>query len=133
MTERTETELLRIADSADGLQVSIDRMTDLLEVISDGLFHLNLHIGAAVTPWVPDQERRVTPESAPGHKFGRVKWFDVTEGFGFLLQDGGGEDVFVHYSAIQTHGSKVLSENERVEFDIVLGPKGPIAENVRVV
>ena len=63
---------------------------------------------------------------------GTVKWFNAENGFGFIAQDGGGEDVFVHFSAIQTDGYKSLDENQKVEFDLTQGPKGPQAENVRV-
>jgi cold shock protein len=62
---------------------------------------------------------------------GTVKWFNAEKGFGFIAQDGGGEDVFVHFSAIQTNGYKSLDENQKVEFDLAQGPKGPQAENVR--
>ena len=61
---------------------------------------------------------------------GTVKWFNAEKGFGFIAQDGGGADVFVHFSAIQSQGYKSLDENQRVEFDITQGPKGPQAENV---
>ena len=61
---------------------------------------------------------------------GTVKWFNAEKGFGFIEQDGGGADVFVHFSAIQSQGYKSLDENQRVEFDITQGPKGPQAENV---
>ncbi len=60
---------------------------------------------------------------------GKVKWFNETKGFGFIEQDNG-PDVFVHYSAIKAEGFKALHENQKVEFDIKEGPKGPQAANV---
>ena len=64
---------------------------------------------------------------------GTVKWFNGEKGFGFIAQDGGGADVFVHYSAIAAEGYRSLDENQRVEFEITQGQKGPQAENVRPV
>jgi cold shock protein len=62
---------------------------------------------------------------------GTVKWFNAEKGFGFIAQEDGGDDVFVHYSAIQSNGYKSLDENQKVEFEVVQGPKGPQAEKVR--
>ncbi|MEV0537239.1 cold-shock protein [Kitasatospora sp. NPDC050463] len=61
---------------------------------------------------------------------GKVKWFNAEKGFGFIAQDDGGQDVFVHFSAIQTAGFKELYEDDLVEYDVTQGPKGPQAENV---
>jgi CspA family cold shock protein len=63
---------------------------------------------------------------------GTVKWFNEAKGFGFIEQDNG-PDVFVHFSAIQGEGFKTINEGERVSFDVVKGPKGPQAENVRKI
>lgn len=64
---------------------------------------------------------------------GTVKWFNDAKGFGFIAQESGGPDVFVHQSAIQAQGHRTLSENQKVEFDLQQGPKGPQAANVRAV
>ncbi|NUU25588.1 MAG: cold-shock protein [Streptomycetaceae bacterium] len=64
---------------------------------------------------------------------GSVKWFNAEKGFGFIEQDGGGPDVFVHYSEIQGGGYRSLEEGQRVEFEIGQGQKGPQAMQVRIL
>ncbi|MDX9745030.1 MAG: cold-shock protein [Syntrophales bacterium] len=63
---------------------------------------------------------------------GKVKWFNEQKGFGFIEKDNG-EDLFVHFSAIQSDGFKTLSEGQRVSFDVVQGKKGPAADNVKAI
>ncbi|WP_018349245.1 transcription antiterminator/RNA stability regulator CspE [Longispora albida] len=62
---------------------------------------------------------------------GTVKWFNAEKGFGFITPDDGGADVFAHFSAIATSGYRSLDENQRVEFEITQGQKGPQADNIR--
>src|SRR5207302_11067676 len=64
---------------------------------------------------------------------GTVKWFNGEKGFGFITQDGGGADVFVHFSAIAGSGYKNLEENQKVEFEVTQGQKGLQASDVRIV
>ncbi|MER0245297.1 cold-shock protein [Streptomyces sp. HSW2009] len=61
---------------------------------------------------------------------GTVKWFNSEKGFGFIAQDGGGPDVFAHYSNINAQGFRELLEGQQVSFDVTQGPKGPQAENI---
>jgi CspA family cold shock protein len=63
---------------------------------------------------------------------GRVKWFNEAKGYGFITQEGG-EDVFVHYTAIQMNGFRTLAEGDVVEFEVTRGPKGLQASNVRKI
>ena len=63
---------------------------------------------------------------------GTVKWFNEAKGFGFITQEQG-DDVFVHYSAIEGDGFKSLADGDRVEFSVTQGPKGPAAANVRKI
>ena len=64
---------------------------------------------------------------------GTVKWFNPDKGFGFIAPDDGTSDVFVHYSAIATGGYRTLEENQKVEYTVQPGPKGPQAAQVRAV
>ena len=62
---------------------------------------------------------------------GTVKWFNDSKGFGFISPEGGGEDLFAHFSAIQGNGFKTLAENQKVTFDVTHGQKGKQASNIR--
>jgi len=64
---------------------------------------------------------------------GTVKWFNDAKGFGFITQDGGGEDVFCHHTAIQADGFRTLAEGQKVEFEVTKGPKGLQAASVRPI
>ena len=64
---------------------------------------------------------------------GKVKWFNDQKGYGFIERDGGGEDVFVHFSGIEGDGYRSLEEGARVEFAVLEDPKGPRADSVRVI
>ncbi len=64
---------------------------------------------------------------------GTVKWFNDAKGFGFITPDGGGEDLFAHFSAIQSSGFKSLAEGQKVEFEVTQGPKGKQASNIKPI
>ena len=64
---------------------------------------------------------------------GTVKWFNPDKGFGFIAPDDGSADVFVHFSAIESSGYRTLEENQKVEYSVTQGPKGPQAAQVRMV
>ena len=64
---------------------------------------------------------------------GTVKWFNDSKGFGFITPDDGGKDLFAHHSNIQMEGYKSLKENQKVSFDVVEGPKGPAASNIKAI
>jgi len=96
--------------------------------------------GHSLTPYDPERRSPSSKTKAKGNIVmstgpvsGTVKWFNSEKGYGFLSVDGTERDVFVHYSAIDMDGYKSLEEDQRVEFQIVNGPKGPQAESVRLV
>jgi CspA family cold shock protein len=62
---------------------------------------------------------------------GTVKWFNDAKGFGFIEPEGGGADVFAHFSAVQMEGFRTLKQGSRVVYDLVQGPKGDLAQNIR--
>jgi CspA family cold shock protein len=81
------------------------------------------------TPRASSQAAEVLQEMATGV----VKWFSDEKGFGFITPDDGGQDAFVHFSAIQGDGFRTLAEGARVEYELGDGPKGPQATNVRTI
>jgi CspA family cold shock protein len=87
-------------------------------------------VGSLVLRWFPTHNIR-TKEREEAVTQGTVKWFNAEKGFGFITPDGGGKDVFVHHTAIQSSGYRSLDENQRVSFEVVQGPKGPQAEQVQ--
>jgi cold shock protein len=62
---------------------------------------------------------------------GTVKWFNDAKGFGFIEPEGGGDDVFAHFSAVQMEGFRTLKQGSRVSYEVVQGPKGNLAQNIR--
>jgi cold shock protein len=85
----------------------------------------NPNVGAGLQPSSAEREGPFRMAT------GTVKWFNDTKGFGFITQDGGGDDVFCHHTAIKMDGFRSLAEGEKVEFEVVKGPKGLQAQNVR--
>ena len=71
--------------------------------------------------------------STPGTQIGVVKWFDDGKGYGFITPEGGGKDLFAHFSEIQGTGFKSLAEGQRVEFEVTEGKKGPQASKIRAL
>ncbi len=99
--------------------------------MGDVLKALSLVVKTVSVLSVSDQSAAETiKEGVSFMSTGKVKWFNEAKGYGFIEPDGGGRDVFVHYSAIQGEGYKTLSEGQAVEFDIIQGEKGPQASNV---
>jgi cold shock protein len=77
--------------------------------------------------------KRINTKGTPIMEQGIVKWFNDAKGFGFITRDNNNEDIFVHFSAINANGFRSLREAQRVQFNVVRGPKGLQAENVQPV
>jgi CspA family cold shock protein len=94
--------------------------------------------GASLAPyyldWGTDLSRSAQQKDSREQDManGTVKWFNAEKGYGFITVEGGGQDVFVHYTAIDMAGYKVLEEGQQVTFEVGTGSKGPQAESVRL-
>jgi CspA family cold shock protein len=120
----------------DALQEIAHQLRDLNDTLTrmdDGLFHLNLHIGADVSPWT-GRGASAQPSSldmtSGRHAQGLVKWYDAVKGVGFIRPTGGGPDVFVRASVVPSAGH--LKEGQRVAFIAVEGTRGPMATALEI-
>lgn len=104
-----------------------------LEQISDGLFYLNLHLDAEVTPWTGGAKTSAPAPTPPasGLYAGTVKWYDTNKGYGFIAPSDGSADVFVYYSELPPPG--YLQQGQRVAYTVRQGEHGPMAALVRFV
>ncbi|CAM3449296.1 hypothetical protein NODU109028_17410 [Nocardioides dubius] len=123
-----------IVDALQDVANQLEELNHTLSQVSDGLFYLNLHVGADVSAWTggtgSSSNVPHSPTGAGGnHGQGVVKWFDSSQGFGFITQTGGTE-VFVHSSAIPHLGA--LYEGQRVVFEYQAGPRGPMVVTLQL-
>jgi CspA family cold shock protein len=112
--------------------VVLARLKNVLTPVGAGLF-----LSEADDEYRDERPRKSGPFLHSWRSFimatGTVKWFNAEKGFGFIAPDDGSADVFAHYSAIASNGYKSLDENQKVEFEVTQGPKGPQAENIRAL
>ena len=94
-------------------------------------FDVLLAIFLAFLRWVRSCAQQLQKEFDMTNQTGTVKWFNEGKGFGFIAPDDGGKDLFAHFKEIQGGGFKTLNENQRVQFDVTQGQKGPQASNIR--
>ena len=119
---------------AETLQEVLGELRDLnrsIEQINDGLFNLNLHVGADVSAWTGGRpvSDHVASDLTRRQGSGTVKWFNPDKGYGFIAQKGGGADVFVHYSAVPSPG--FLQEGQPVLFEMVDSENGPMVVSLQ--
>lgn len=119
----------------DALRDVLSELQDLnytLSQMSDGLFELNLHVGADVSAWTGGRSTlNASPPLASNrvHSQGVVKWYDPEKGFGFITQTGGGADVFVHHSVVPAPG--YLRDGQHVDFEMANGKHGLLAVSLQ--
>lgn len=111
------------------VQVTSQSSFELFRLALRQLF-LKIHLIQFVKSSTLNFNRKKEEISMSNKATGSVKWFNETKGFGFISQDNGGQDVFVHFNAIVADGFKTLAEGQRVSFDVEQGKKGPQAANV---
>jgi CspA family cold shock protein len=117
----------------DGIKVPIEEIeTNAARTQGRAAFLFACQYRRATPRYAREHAGAEGPKRGCGMAQGQVKWFNDAKGYGFITQEGG-EDVFVHYSAIQAQGFKSLVEGDRVEFEVTRGPKGLQAANVRKV
>lgn len=135
MNPATPDDLARIRDLIDRSSLGTPGARQLQQRTSDEeLEHVRSLVPTQRPRPIPHGDGRFTKEMTQHMTQGVVKWFNGEKGFGFIEQDGGGPDVFVHYSAIQGPGGfKSLDEGQRVEFEVGEGKKGPQANDVRAI
>lgn len=109
--------------------IKLRKENEYLKNMLEGENPLDSNVGEEIVPVIPNKVIGVPAQKGGGMKTGTVKWFNAEKGYGFISIDGG-EDVFIHFSAIQTDGFKTLEEGQEVQFEVVYGSHGPQAANV---
>lgn len=123
-----------LQDVARELRDAVDELRGLnrrLDQVSDGLFYLNLHLGAEVSPWTGKSAGAPAPTSGAGTMHGVVKWYDTSKGFGFVQLRDGSPDVFVHHSVVPSPG--YLDDGQAVIVEAMNGEHGPMAVSLTIV
>src|SRR3546814_841969 len=124
MADNVEYERQQISSRVEDLERSVARIAELLETSSDGLFELNLRVGAGVEAWTGGRTAAVTSEITPGT--GTVKWYDAQKGVGMIVRDGDRRDVFFTHLVIPA-GGHPPQPGQRIGFTWIDSEKGPMA------
>jgi len=121
-----------LIDALQEVVQQLEKLNRTMERMDDGLFYLNLHVGAEVSPWTGNGApvSFSAPAGSNVQAQGTVKWWNAAEGFGFITPTGGGPDVFVHVSVVPPPGN--LTSGQRVVFEVAEGPHGPMATSLQL-